>query len=224
MDFMLADEASLQSNSDTAPLATKEDFNLDSELDLDGEQALEESPSGSWFSQSVHRVRRSLSRLFGGEEQQKEQSRSRRGSIERQKERRRQAKEQRQLETRQRQEIKQRQRQDQQAKRLAHGPFKRYSFDETEGSGAEVDQEQEYLSCESILPLDLVFFLSYFLSLDRVSFTLNEPYQVDFNDPESDAYLQLQKSLEDDLRSFFDRTYPNLVDELDIRSILVRAE
>ncbi|XP_032309278.1 basement membrane-specific heparan sulfate proteoglycan core protein isoform X10 [Drosophila ananassae] len=205
MDFMLADEASLQSNSDTAPLVTKDDFNLDSELDLDGEQALEESPSGSWFSQSVHRVRRSLSRLFGGEEQQKEQSRSRRGSIERQKERRRQAKEQRQLETRQRQEIKQRQRQDQQAKRLAHGPFKRYSFDETEGSGAEVDQEQEYLSY-------------------RVSFTLNEPYQVDFNDPESDAYLQLQKSLEDDLRSFFDRTYPNLVDELDIRSILVRAD
>ncbi|KAH8329979.1 hypothetical protein KR067_012076, partial [Drosophila pandora] len=205
MDFMLADEASLQSNSDTAPLTTKDDFNLDSELDLDGEQALEESPSGSWFSQSVHRVRRSLSRLFGGEEQQKEQSRSRRGSIERQKERRRQAKEQRQLETRQRQEIKERQRQDQQAKRLAHGPFKRDSFDETEGSGAEVDQEQEYLSY-------------------RVSFTLNEPYQVDFNDPESDAYLQLQKSLEDDLRSFFDRTYPNLVDELDIRSILVRAD
>lgn len=150
MDFMLADEGSLQSNSDTAPLAAKDNFNFDAELQLEGEDAPEESTDGSWFSQSVHRVRRSLSRLFGGEEKQKEQSRSRRLAIERQKERRRQAKEQRQLETRQRQEIRERQRQDQQAKRLAHGPFKRDSFDETEGSGNEGDQEQDFISCESI--------------------------------------------------------------------------
>nr|XP_017095016.2 basement membrane-specific heparan sulfate proteoglycan core protein isoform X12 [Drosophila bipectinata] len=202
-DFMLADEASLQSNSDATPIVDTDDLKIGFDYDADEELPLEEEqqPSGSWLSTVSHRVRRSLSRFFGGE--QKEQPRQRRRAMERQRERRRQAKEQRQLEARQRQELKERQRQ--QEEQARRGPFKRDSFDETEGSGTEVDQEQD--------------FVSY-----RVSFTLNEPYQEEFNDPDSEAYLQLQKSLEDDLRSFFDRTYPNLVDELDIRSILVRAD
>ncbi|KAH8286775.1 hypothetical protein KR018_007424, partial [Drosophila ironensis] len=195
-DFMLADDPDLAFNGDSLQQL------------VDGEEPLleeEQAPvvEGGWFSQGVHRVRRSLSRLFSSDKSQ-EQSRSRRATImERQKELRRKARESKEAQKRENKLRQERLRQDKLRQEL-QGKRKRESFDVNEGSGTNPDEQEtrEY----------------------RVYFTVHEPYQQEFADRESDAFQGLQRSLQEDLSKFFDRTYPNYIDELEIDSVLVQVD
>ncbi|SPP89186.1 blast:Basement membrane-specific heparan sulfate proteoglycan core protein [Drosophila guanche] len=220
LDFILADDVSLQPNGKVDSMALHgvggdslldddEGFLNDDDLPLaEAQQAADEDEElgqGNWFSKGVHRVRRSLSRIFGGD-------RNRRGITERQQERRRRAKDERV-----RSKLEQKHRLEEQKKRpkvmmkqvqqqlhnRATDPRKRASelYDETEGSSPDVDEETSFY---------------------RTYFTIAEPYTDEFADRNSEAFLNLQKLLEEEIRKFFDTTVDD--DELEIRSTLLRVD
>ncbi|EDW26021.1 GL14453, partial [Drosophila persimilis] len=185
----------------------------DDDLPLAEVQQAADEDEGNWFSQGVHRVRRSLSRIFGGDgAAAAEKTRNRRGIIERQQERRRRAREERERsrldqkhrlqEQKERQKVLMKQVQ-QQLHNRATEPRKRASelYDETEGSSPDVDEETSFY---------------------RTYFTIAEPYTDEFADRNSEAFLNLQKLLEEEIRKFFVTTVDD--DELDIRSTLLRVE
>ncbi|XP_015042334.2 basement membrane-specific heparan sulfate proteoglycan core protein isoform X26 [Drosophila pseudoobscura] len=226
LDFILADEVSLQPSSKLGSAAALHGGGGDSLLDDDDEGLLEDDDlplaevqqaadedEGNWFSQGVHRVRRSLSRIFGGDgAAAAEKTRNRRGIIERQQERRRRAREERERsrldqkhrlqEQKERQKVLMKQVQ-QQLHNRATEPRKRASelYDETEGSSPDVDEETSFY---------------------RTYFTIAEPYTDEFADRNSEAFLNLQKLLEEEIRKFFVTTVDD--DELDIRSTLLRVD
>ncbi|XP_034667249.1 basement membrane-specific heparan sulfate proteoglycan core protein isoform X10 [Drosophila subobscura] len=232
LDFILADDVSLQPNGKVDSMALHgvggdslldgdddddEGFLNDDDLPLaEAQQAADEDEElgqGNWFSKGVHRVRRSLSRIFGGDATSaSEKTRKRRGITERQQERRRRAKDERV-----RSKLEQKHRLEEQKKRpkvmmkqvqqqlhnRATDPRKRASelYDETEGSSPDVDEETSFY---------------------RTYFTIAEPYTDEFADRNSEAFLNLQKLLEEEIRKFFDTTVDD--DELEIRSTLLRVD
>ncbi|XP_020802669.1 basement membrane-specific heparan sulfate proteoglycan core protein isoform X5 [Drosophila serrata] len=228
LDFIPAYDLFLQGNNEDNELkaignAADEDNDdddsfLDDLPDDDLMPLAEAEDTGNWFSKGVHRVRRSLSRLFGGGASEDEDNRShhrvrRTSAKDRQKELRRQAREareRRQAELRQLQ--RQRLLQQQQQQRAAAGnvfnratdPRRRASevYDETEASGSPDEETTQY----------------------RTYFAVNEPYDNDFTDPSSVAFQTLQKNLDDALRSFFEHTYAEYDDDQDIHSTLLQVD
>lgn len=127
-----------------------DDLPEDEDLLPSAEKEEDPAVAGNWFSKGVHRVRRSLSRLFGAGEDQEHRRTRRASALERQKELRAQARKARELKKAElRQLQKQRQLQQQQAKRAAGtgSVFKRApdNYDETEASGSP---DEETTQCK----------------------------------------------------------------------------
>ncbi|XP_070144253.1 basement membrane-specific heparan sulfate proteoglycan core protein isoform X4 [Drosophila kikkawai] len=221
LDFIPADDLFLQGNNEANELKAIDNDADDDDVesfpdDLADEEDLlpsdekEEETGGNWFSKGVHRVRRSLSRLFGGAEEEDSRShhRVRRASSKaRQMELRRRAREARE---RRQAELRELQRQRQlragtgSVFNRATDPRKRAPevYDETEASGSPDEEITQY----------------------RTYFAVNEPYDNDFTDPSSVAFQTLQKNLDDALRVFFDRTYAEYDDDQDIHSTLLQVD
>jgi len=244
---MLADDESLQGINDSEWQLMGDDID-DGLLDdvdetlkpMETKSEEEDLPTGNWFSQSVHRVRRSINRLFGsddnqerGRRQQRERSQRNRDAINRQKELRRRQKEDH---NRWKQMRMERQLEKQRlVKRTNHVVFNRATdprkrasdlYDENEASGYH---EEDTTLCKrnlydiwSYLIMKTVFIL---FRLDRTYFVVNEPYDYEYRDRESVQFQNLQKLLDDDLRNFFHSNYEgNDDEEQEIRSTLERVE
>ncbi|XP_017067470.1 basement membrane-specific heparan sulfate proteoglycan core protein isoform X10 [Drosophila eugracilis] len=226
LDFMLADETSLQGINESEGQLIKDDVVEDDDFLEDDEslKSVEEDlpekdeSTPNWFSRSVHRVRRSINRLFGADDEvkaeQKQQSKrakqNRAAAMERQKELRARYKEN---QNRQKQVRAERQLEKQRLAKRANNvvfnratdPRKRASdlYDENEASGYHDD--------------DTTFYRTYFV--------VSEPYSNDYRDRESDQFQNLEKLLDDDLRNFFHRNYEgNDDEEQEIHTTLERVE
>ncbi|KAH8235981.1 hypothetical protein KR032_011790, partial [Drosophila birchii] len=216
LDFLPADDLFLQGNNEANELEAIDNDPEDDESILAEDEDLlpseEPDNTGNWFSKGVHRVRRSLSRLFGGaqaEEDSRSHHRVRRTSAKnRQRELRRQARESKE---RRQAELRELQKQRQQQRAAAGSVFNRATdprkrapevYDENEASGSPDEEITQY----------------------RTYFAVNEPYNNEFTDPSSVPFQNLQKNLDDALRSFFDHTYADYDDDQDIHTTLLQVD